>query len=266
MDKLLEQSIDLYKSGLPLLKVQSITGINCERLRRALKKTNSVRSNKINSRKYSVNHSFFDNIDTEEKAYWLGFLYADGYITRHQNTKRIGLSLKDTEILHLEKYKKAIEATYNIKHYINKSWGFDVPYVRLIITSDHMFDILQSKGVLERKSLILTFPNNDIVSKELVHHFIRGYFDGDGSFAKTNVQRSPFSVKICGTKEFLNSLCEHIGHPNPTLYRRHKEKTNNNYSIYVGGRKQVVAIGNYLYDNATVFLERKYKRYKSINY
>lgn len=129
------------------------------------------------------------------------------------------------------------------------------------MTSDQMFDDLFKKGVILHKSLVLTFPSQDIVPAHLTHHFIRGYFDGDGSFSKTNKPNSPYTIKICGTKEFLNGLSNHINYPNRLLNRRHKEKTNNNYSIEIGGRQQVMAIGKYMYENATVYMERKHERY-----
>jgi hypothetical protein len=97
-----------------------------------------------------------------------------------------------------------------------------------------------------------------------VNHFIRGYFDGDGSFSKGSGHEYVF--KICGTKEMLEELGQRIGFPNRKFTKRHKDKKNN-YQLEIGGRQQVLKIGNYMYNNATIFLERKHKRYMElVNY
>lgn len=261
MDKkeILQQSVELYKQGLSAHKVRKITNIGVETLYKYLREKGLIRSNSINSRKYYVDHIFFNIIDTEEKAYWLGFLYADGYITKAKYGKYIGISLGVKDESHLEKIKKSLNATYPIKTYNSINFGVETEYVRLLISSDQMFNDLIEKGLVERKSLVLKFPDNNIVPKNLVHHFIRGYFDGDGSFKKS--QDSFYAFQVCGTKEFLNSLAIYIYHPNLKLGKRHKDKNNNNYSLEIGGRQQVIKIGDYMYKNATIYLDRKYQRY-----
>jgi transposase-like protein len=252
---MLEKSIELYKNGSCMLTVCDMTGISIACLSRHLKRLGLSRSNKENSRKYQVNNLFFQKIDTENKAYWLGFMYADGFITCQ---RFVGCSLHEKDLAHLQKFKHALEATYEIRHYINKSFGVEVPYVRLLMTSWQLFADLITKGVVERKSLVLTFPSENIVPNNLVHHFIRGYFDGDGSFSKSH---DGYKFKLCGTKELLNSVANQIGHPNVKLYKRHKDSKKNNYQFDIGGRLQVVKIGDFMYNNASVFLDRKYQRY-----
>ena len=257
---LLDQSIELYKSGLSTLKVAKQTGIQLGVLTRRLNKLGIIRNNSINSRKFDANHNFFKHIDTEEKAYWLGFIYADGYITTNKGKgKSLGISLNRKDEQHLEIFRNQIEATYPIKHYINNAWGVKVKYCRLLMRSDQLFDDLKNKGAVERKSLILKFPEQDTIPVNLLHHFLRGYFDGDGSFAKHS-KEIEYTFKLCGTKEFLNSFSEHINFPNRNLSKRKKDKKNN-WCLEIGGRLQVVSIGDYLYKDANVYLNRKYQRY-----
>ena len=259
----LEQAVHLYQEGKSAYEASRISGIGRHTIYRKLRSLGIVRSNKINSRKYQVNHHFFSSIDCESKAYWLGFIYADGFVSRtkhHQNI--IGITLKDVDAIHLEKFKQDIDSTYPITRCSNKGWHNKIcECARITITSEQMFDDLVAKGVVPHKSLILTFPNTYIVPKHLQHHFIRGYFDGDGSFAKHN---KTFNYRACGTKEFLLELGQCIGHPNPYLYHR-KRYYKNNYDLTVSGRKQVAAIGDYMYQDATIFLERKHIRYLRIN-
>lgn len=261
-DPLLEKSIDLYKTGLSSIKVVKITGIGIGKLTSNLKKRGITRSNKVNSRKYDVNHNFFNKIDNEHKAYWLGFIYADGYISKRKQTdKKVGISLNVRDIEHLETFKKHINSTYPINTYKSKSFGrVEIEYCRLLMSSDQLFDDLVSKGVFEKKTLILKFPDESIVPKELQNHFIRGYFDGDGSFKKSNDKFYAFS--LCGTKEFLLK-CQEILGKQTKLEKRYKDNKNN-YSFSIGGRLQTKKTGDYLYKDATVYLTRKYNRYKEM--
>jgi hypothetical protein len=262
-DPLLEKSIDLYRSGLSSIKVIEITGIGIGKLTNNLKKRGLTRSNKINSRRYDVDHEFFNKIDNEHKAYWLGFIYADGYVSKRKETeKKVGIALSTKDINHLETFKKHIKSTYPIciYEYKIKSFGHGMKYCRLLMSSDKLFDNLVAKGVFEKKTLILKFPDESIVPKELQNHFMRGYFDGDGSFKKRNDGFYAFS--LCGTKEFLLK-CQEILGKQTKLEKRHKDEKNN-YSFSIGGRRQAKKAGAYLYNNATVYLERKYTRYKEM--
>lgn len=260
---LLEHSISLYTEGLPMLKVCATTGINLSRLQRHLKKRGLSRSNRDNSRRYQVNHSFFSTIDTERKAYWLGFLYADGYLSNPRNEMKVGLALGEKDSGHVTLLRDHLDATYPVKTYTSKNgqaYG-EVTYSRLLISSAQMFEDLRAKGMVEHKSLILTFPTSDQVPDHLVHHFIRGYFDGDGCWAMQRGRIMRFGV--CGTKEFLDVLFAKVGHPGIKLEKRYKDDKNN-WQGTVGGRLQARSIGDWMYRDATVYLQRKYERYLSM--
>jgi hypothetical protein len=254
----------LYLQGMSIAKVSSITGISKSCLQRKFKKLGINRSNKQNSRKYNLNHNYFHIINSEEKAYWLGFLFADGYITHSKyNQKYIGLNLSVKDISHLEKFKKAITATYPIKCYNYPLMGYSGIYAaRLLMTSDQMFDDLNAKGVVLRKSLILQFPK--FLSPKLINHFIRGYFDGDGSVIRSNQNgKIVCQLAICGTKEFLNVLCQYLPCDQQKLRKRHKDMKNN-YFLHIRGNLQVKKTIEYIYQNATIFLDRKLEKYQNI--
>lgn len=257
----LEQAITLYKSGIPLMKASSLAGIGSVTLQKYLKKLNLTRSNKINSRKYHLNHNFFEKIESELQAYWLGFIYADGYVSKKKYDKCLGIAIHEKDESHLKKFKTAINSTYPIKHYTSFGYGIIVNYVRLFMTSDKIFDDLKNLGVFEKKSLILKFPTEQMVPKPFVHHFIRGYFDGDGSFARAAKHNKQYTFKLCGTKELLKQVEIEMGFENTRkLSKRYKDKKNN-YCLEIGGRLQVIKIGDYMYKDATIYLERKYERY-----
>jgi hypothetical protein len=260
LPKNFESAITLYASGIPMKEVCRRMKVNYSTLQSHLQKRGLSRSNKQNSRKYEVNHNFFDVIDTEAKAYWLGFIYADGFITRSGNAKYLGISLATKDREHLEAFSKSIESTYPIKEYTgNTSYG-EVTYNRVLICSEKLFDSLVKQGSGQQKTLKLTFPSTDIVPEHLRHHFCRGYFDGDGSWAKSG--DGWYSFKLCGTAEFLTGYCAAIGFPGRKMFQRHKNSKNNWY-VSVGGKRQVGCISNLLYLDATVFLPRKFLRIRS---
>ena len=115
-----EQMLKLYDSGLSTIKIANIFNCAPGVVYSALKDVGcKFRSNKVNSRKYTLDESYFSKIDTHEKAYWLGFIAADGYVSNNNRygTKYIGITLNANDIEHLYKFKEAINYTGDIKVY-----------------------------------------------------------------------------------------------------------------------------------------------------
>ena len=210
-------------------------------------------SKRAQKRTYSLDETVFETIDTEEKAYWLGFLYADGYISNDGMILEIGLSSKDKN--HLEKFKLFIQSDCPIKDrdvFLN---GKSFPSSRIQVCSKKMSSDLEALGCGNNKSLTLQFPTNEQVPKKLIHHFMRGYFDGDGCyFLRSADNQRHFSV--IGTEDFVkeydNVLFE-LG-VNQTKYGRAGKA----YVLRHGGNRQVPLITSFLYNNASIYLERKH--------
>ena len=196
--------------------------------------------------KNKVNSTIFNIIDTEEKAYWLGFLYADGCVYDKNNIS-LELGLKDKT--HLEKFNKFIGRDKQIKE--------DHFRVRCMFKDSQIYTDLNNLGVVPRKSLILTFPTKEKIPNNLVKHFIRGYIDGDGSIYLSN---NNIFVSVLGTKEFLVSLIENIDLPKRTLYKNNKNNDSNCWFFQYSGKNAIKLI-KYLYTDSTIYLERKYKKY-----
>lgn len=260
-----EEIIRLYKEGLSTLKIANKIGCTIGVANNIIYRSGIARSNKENSRKYTLNHNFFEAIDTEEKSYWLGFMYADGYITKNKSQKVIGLALSSKDKGHLEKFKTSLEATYPIKTYTGCTHGVETEYSRLYLTSDKMFDDLSNNGVRENKTFTVEFPGKHIVPHHLLHHFIRGYFDGDGSFSKNGDNyKLDYSIKICGTAEMLNGIknAAGVGYTVNLLKRYDYDK--NNWYLHLSKQKDVLILADIMYKDATIFLDRKYKRYEQL--
>lgn len=215
-----------------------------------------------------LNETIFDVIDTEEKAYWLGFLYADGYVALKTNAIGLHLSLKDLN--HIEKFKSFMGWDGEIKiredHQFgtkdNRNKAGEVLYsCGITVTCAHMKESLIKLGCVPNKSLILTFPTDEQVPKQFKLAFIRGYFDGDGTLglykhSKTN-QKLEESLMIVGTKSFLEGIQEYLG----PGYLMHK--TNCNDATYRLGysTKKAYKAARLMYENANIYLDRKYNIY-----
>lgn len=220
--------------------------------------------------KIPFNENVFDTIDTEEKAYWLGFLYADGYITSKSN--QVGLSLSIKDINHLKKFNSFLNYSgglniseshqFGSKEKFNKN-GELLQMVRTVITNKHLWDALNTKGCVPNKSLILKFPDKSIFKDEsLIRHFIRGYVDGDGTLgiyphSKSNPKLEE-SLLIVGTKPFLEGIQKYLG-VNGFLM----QKPNCSSLTYRLGysTKKAQKVADILYKNSTIYLDRKYNIY-----
>lgn len=230
-------------------------GLSADSLSKMLREANiQIRTPK----KYVFDNEVFDVIDTEEKAYWLGFLMADGYLDSSSlNESKVSrfvisfcLAIIDTG--HLYKFEDFIQIpeshvkVYNYKDYNQK----DKQHVKLNITDEHMWKSLNNLGCTPNKSLTLIYPN---IPEELRRHFARGYFDGDGSFG---VYNGELNLSCVGTDSILDNLFPNFEY---TKYhhKNHHEKTMT-LSAY---SKKAKLILDYMYQDATIYLDRKYNNY-----
>jgi hypothetical protein len=232
-------------------------------------------------RKYTCNYRYFENIDTPEKAYWLGMLMADGCImhtryVRHLKTCDscrdryfLQLSLKENDLHHIEKFKQALGSNHPINTYnYSSNTAGEGKYARIVIEDKSLVDDLISHGVCENKTLILKYPN---IPVEFDSHFIRGYFDGDGciSMSKSITQTPMYEANITSTYEFLQSIYQRLPLNSNKKFnpkQRYPERNNNNWTFRFSGNRQLLKILDYLYQNSTdeTRLDRKYKKYKEL--
>lgn len=210
--------------------------------------------------KYKYDINYFEVIDTEEKAYWLGFIYADGCISNDSKQQLIIELCKQDKIV-LEKFISCINGNNQI--YENKH------SYRLAICQKDFTNNLLDKGVFPKKSLLLKFPNTDIIQKQLIRHFIRGYFDGDGSISCNkyyNKGKNRYyyisEFNILGTISFIESILKFL--PSSKYKIKHETKQTNVYKYRVYNRVDIVKIFHYLYDDSNIYLERKRDKFMDI--
>ena len=202
--------------------------------------------------------NYFSNIDTSTKAYFLGFIYADGCVYR--NSLRISIKSIDHELLMI--FKKDMASSHPIIYSeINDMVSFE-------ITSKKLVEDLKLLGVHERKSLTLDFPEN--LPIKFHKDFIRGYLDGDGCIVHyINKESHKYSVKFIGTKEMMegirNTLQIYLDIPlKAKLTQRFPNREKNNWNLEIHGRKQTLKVLSWIYDDATVYLERKFQKFNSL--
>lgn len=209
----------------------------------------------IYSRKSHVNDHIFDTIDTEEKAYWLGFMYADGNIYKYNQSWSIELTLQEQDVEHLKKYARFIGYSGEPK-YRESTKAY-----RVSTGSRRMAEQLAQKGCVPRKSLILTFPTYDIVPSELMRHFIRGYFDGDGCISlKQNAHSVTQVVSMLGTKEFLEGMLKEYNGASIQMIKKELRTTSNTYEIKFR-KEEGKRFLDYMYDGSSIYLQRKFDKY-----
>lgn len=271
--------IPLYNQGISLTKIAKQFNTNRDTLSKHLKLAGIEVINRQNEVRF--NEHIFDSIDTEEKAYWLGFIYADGYIDSsplEENKKsryNFELSLKGADAEHLHKFNKFMQHNKdNVKISNVKCNGKLCVRCRWGVTNKHLWETLNNYGCIPRKSLILEFPDESIFMEsnryskgELIKSFIRGYVDGDGSisYAYTNHTKNFISpiISILGTKKFLDSLLYNIKLEYPEVNGHFSlNDKDNNFVTYVltFSRTESRTLCYYLYANSNIYLDRKYNR------
>ena len=216
--------------------------------------------------KYTLDDTVFETIDTEEKAYWLGFLYADGY--NHESKTCISLRLQEPDLEILEKFQKFLKTDCPIKSYErNTRIGKYRKYYELYICSPKISSDLTKLGCIQAKTYIIEFPSVSIIPPTLIRHFIRGYFDGDGCLSITHRKDRTSNSKcyqfnITGKVEVIqviqNYLCNACQITKTTIAGSNKSFAKR---IHWAGKNVVTKIMNYLYQNSTIYLKRKHDKY-----
>ena len=214
--------------------------------------------------------TFFDNIDCEEKAYILGFIAADGCINFTNYMLKIAISEIDVDILRKIKYQirsdNKILYEEGRKGIINGKEFISKPVSILQINNKYLINSLKNLGFDNKKTISCKFPD---IPEHLYLHFIRGYFDGDGSMSKytSNDGYTRYSSSICGTESFLLFLKDYLEKEFNIKFNSKLEKRfdteNCCYTLRISGKKNTIHFLNTLYKNSNIYLDRKYNKYLS---
>lgn len=223
-----------------------------------------------NKRQYKIPEDYFETIDTEEKAYFLGMLLADGNLAKKGHGIKLLLHIKDNDVL--EKFSMVMYGFLKIK---NDEVVVDIldddgnvvgheirVYGKVNVYCEKMHSDLIKLGCAPNKSHTITFPSqfNSDIPEHLMRHFIRGHFDGDGC-----ISLGKPVVDVTSTKDYVEGLSKYLKDKlnidEPTVCRRHLNRDTPTQNIQYTSRANIKAFLDFMYDGAKVYMERKYQSY-----
>jgi intein-encoded DNA endonuclease-like protein len=259
-DHQIKNIIKLYLEGNTTKEVAIMVNLSYTTIIKCLNDNNIDKRPRI--RNYTLNENYFSSINTIDKAYFLGFLYADGNISKTKDGYRVKIGLQERDSYILERFSNYCDFSGPIlfrkgateKHQNQKL---------LQIYSKVFYENACKQGLHDAKTFTLTFPKID---PEFISHFIRGYFDGDGNvFIKTYDYQTSTSIHFLGTYEMCQSIKNHL---KTTLNLQSDTKIvtkKNIFKFTINDRKDLLKIKNYLYtDSKDCFLSRKLEKFQEV--
>lgn len=213
------------------------------------------------SRIYYLDENFFENIDTDEKAYWVGFIASDGCLYHPKDNRQdilsISLSIKDKE--HLEKFKTSLKTNKPLsvgKHGSHKQFE----HICLQISSNKLCQDLQKIGITYRKTYDVQWPK---IPQQLLPAYIRGYFDGDGHISHKIEENHlhNVSITIAGFYNNLKNFQDYLetqGIQSSFSLHNDKNRAPNFGCLWLSNKFYKQKFLHLIYDNASVYLDRKY--------
>jgi hypothetical protein len=207
----------------------------------------------------TVKEDYFDIIDTQEKAYFLGLMFADGNNSISDNSSIVSINLQEGDKEILEKFSMAIFDKVILKFHDNSEDNHKNQYL-LRINNKRMCKQLEKLGCIPNKSLTLKWPQW-LIDPDLQRHFIRGYFDGDGTIYSDD-EHTSFGFGIMSTNDFCTNV-DRVVNEHIKVYFGYEVPYENGITtdISVYGNRNILKLLNWLYKDATVYLERKYQKY-----
>lgn len=225
----------------------------------------NIKASKLGLKKgYQFNRRYFQNIDSADKAYWLGFIWADGCITKVDatNSGELSIELQVTDIMHLKKFNKCLDGNLQVKTRIRSNCfkgqyadrEYETAFIR--VHSIDMVNDLEALGCSSAKSSIIGMPK---ISDEFMWDFIRGYFDGDGCVRYAD-PRYPNEIRCDFTsvaEDLTNNLRAWLYENNVLTHIFHDR---NKLRLTTSGTENAIKLLSNMYDNATIYLDRKYQK------
>lgn len=244
---ILEYALKKCKDGASIALVARELNINDETLAKDLLQKYNYKS--LHDGKKYCNSNYFETINTKEKAYWLGFFSADGYV--NQLTRSVEFCLKDEEAVIL--FKEVLKSQHKISCKNGK-------YYRISIKDKKMSQDLLSLNLDNNKTYNYSIPIDKIPEK-LMSHFLRGYFDGDAYIGISSQNKFVISVTEASNKVMID--IQKILKKELDIDFNIRYNKRNLYVFSVAGKK-AQKILEYVYkdSNKKIRLERKYKKYK----
>ena len=252
-----------YAKAIPVGEIANKYSISTASIYKHLHKKGITRTiEKTFELRLGKEHHYFDEIDKEDKAYWLGFIVADGSVSKRSVT----ISLSEVDGCHLRK----IGSIFNVRlreHTRIRSNNKSSAMVTMAFNSTYMCRVLLDYGLILNKRYSIKLGNVfDCISKSYMRHFIRGLWDGDGSILLYKSYNKLYqkyyykrSVSISGNIDLLKRTSYEISKElGIKKHRVYPQKQSKNAGILAYQSKEnILKLLNWLYGDSTVYLERK---------
>jgi hypothetical protein len=256
----IDKIINLYKSGISCKEIGKQFKCSKQVININLKNNNIViRDNSHAQQKYTINENIFSKIDSQEKAYWLGMLTGDGWIT---DRNELGLSLQEKDKNHIFLFKNFLSSTHPIKiinNGIKKNGNPSISYELKLSNKKIVLD-LKKYGFSKNKTKYIKFPN---INKKYLASYMLGLIDSDGSFCLKshykNKDKKLLSFNFIGPTEFTETFQKLlINNCNISKTKLGIQKnTNFVRTVNYGGYKNIYKIVKFLYSGTNIFMQRK---------
>lgn len=244
---------ELYETGKTINELAQLCNCSSSNLYYILSTVNTEIRNPTEAKMfYSLNIDYFKFIDSEDKAYFFGLLMSDGY--HHTERGEVCLTLSEIDVGILQQFNNHLNSDRPLL-YLPERKAY-----RLIISNKIMSKHLAALGLNQAKSFNKLFPST--LALNLEPHFMRGYFDGNGSVSISSKIKANIYWALTSCDSFLytyeHKLLTQCG-LNKTKWDRHEQT--NIYSLRYSGRENLYKIYNYLYKDASIWLERKHTKF-----
>lgn len=255
-----------YKNGESVLALSKKYKCSPHTIKNRLDKMSAGKVSQAKRLNPTFVEDYFENIDSKEKAYWIGWLLTDGGISSDNNNIQMSLQKQDEYILRL------LESDLCISNHISPHHE---DYVRFSLGSKKMVKDLSQYGIIPNKTLTLKFPSN--ISSEFDSSLLRGMFEGDGGLTvgiatrfykhRNKSYTRPYQeLSFTGTYDmcegFQNMLLKHIEIPRKNVKHNHSI-----YRVRWSNKEEIIKILDFLYaDCEKHCLTRKYNLYQRLKY
>lgn len=240
--------VQLYESGYSTNEIATIYNVSHGTVASIIHRYSKIKTKSEQHRKYTIYENYFDNIDTPNKAYILGILYADG---TNDGAGHVALSLQERDIDILQKIQKEINSdeplNYREFSKVNKNWNNQW---RMFINNKHISKVLSEYGVVKNKTFVVKYPQ--WLDDSLHSHFIRGMIDGDGSVNQKY-------ISLCGTYDICHTVGEILKEKCGVHYIMYKSQ--NIYDLRICRKADIASVLSFIYKDADLFLNRKHDEY-----
>ncbi len=257
------QIVEDYTSGMSMSKAAAKHGVSQSWVHHLLKQ----KGKKARSRmKYTMDESFFERVDSHEKAQILGFLWADGclHLRDDGGASFIVLALNPKDCDYMEWILAQMKATHKIHYYISKK---GVKYAKFVITQHKPIRDIQGLGIHPRKSLVIGFPTTEQVPEQFVNSFVLGVFEGDGCIhLKKGGGGAGATAQFAATINFNERLKEILSalEIESKIYLSNQSKGKNFCRLDIVKKESIFKLMEWMYRDSSHRMERKHRLFREL--